>query len=115
MERRIRRRGAPVTIRRKVGALNSVTSMRSPSSELEVTTIGWRRRRVERSAKGDPLSTEEVYYVVPAGAFRDLFAPRDSDLVMDGQAESRVLFVRSREGAGGVVVSHELYVSGVAL
>lgn len=112
VERQIGRAGAPVTVRRKAGALDPVTSTRSSSAELQVETVGVFRRRTQRSAKGDPLSTEESFFMVPVGPFREMFTPQDGDLVMDGHAESRVLSVRTRIIAGEAV-AYELYVSGV--
>lgn len=114
IERLIRRNAVPVTVRRKVGPLNPRTSMRDPAVELEVTTVGVRPQSVQKSAKGDPLSTQDAYWLVPISAFRDAFEPRDGDLVLDDGSESRILFVR-KKNIGGVDVAYQLYVSGVAL
>ena len=114
VERQILRTGAPVTVRRKAGLLDPVTSTRSSSVDLQVQTVGVFRRRTQRSAKGDPLSTEETFFVVPVAPFREMFTPQDGDLVMDGHAESRILSVRTRVFAGEPV-AYELFVSGVVV
>lgn len=114
VERQFRRVGSNLTVRRTVGPLDPVTSTRPSTATLEVETVGYLRKRTQKSLKGDPLSTEEVYYLVPVAPFADAFVPRDSDLVNDGQTESRVLSVRTRE-RGGRAFAFELYVSGIAL
>lgn len=113
VERQNRRMGAPVTVRRKVGALDPVTSKRTSATEIQVETAGFLVRPVQRSAKGDPLSTEEAYYQVPIGPFRGVFTPQDGDLVIDSFGESRVLSVRTHF-LGGQPYAYRLYVSGVA-
>jgi len=114
IEKQIHRNGGPVSVRQKAGALNVVTSTRDVSSELQVETIGVLRRRTQRSAQGDPLSTEDVFYLVPSGPFEGKFVPRDGDLVSDGSNETRVLSVRTRH-AGCTPIAYELAVSGVSV
>jgi predicted nucleic acid-binding protein len=114
VRRQVHRVGAFVTVRRTVGTLDPVTSTRPSTTLLEVETVGVLRRRTQRSMKGDPLSTEDVFYLVSAEPFKGAFVPRDADLVRDAQGESRILSVRTRERSGGAI-AYELYVSGVYL
>lgn len=110
----IRRRGTPVTVRRTVGTHDPVTSTRTVSQVLQVETRGILRRPTQRSMKGDPLSTQETYYLVQASSFHGMFVPKDSDLVIDKKRESRILAVRTREERG-CAIAYELYVGGVEL
>lgn len=113
VEKMIRRIGSrPVAVRTSRGDLDPVTSTRT-AVELQVETIAALLRDTQRSAKGDPLSTEEVYYLVPAPPFRGQFVPADADLVIEGLTESRILSVRTHQ-VGGCVAAYKLYVSGVA-
>lgn len=112
VERLIYRNGVPVTVRRKVGTLDPVTSTRAGVKELEVTTVGVRPQSAQRSAKGDPLSTQDAYYLVPLSPFADAFTPADGDLVIDDSSESRILMVRTKN-IRGRDVAYQLFVSGV--
>lgn len=94
--------------------MDIVTSRRTSSVELQVDTTGVRRRELQRSKLGDPLATADAYYLVPVEPFRNVFEPRDGDLVLDGAIEARVLSVRQRDN-GGKPVAYELAVSGVAV
>lgn len=113
--RSLRRNGVPVSVRRKKGALDMVTSRRTSAVELQVDTVGVRRRDTQRSKLGDPLSTVDAYYLVPIAPFRANFEPRDGDLVLTGDTEMRVLSVRKRFGTRRELIAYELAVSGVAL
>lgn len=112
-ERQIRRVGAPVTVRRVSGGLDPVSSTRTSPITLDVNTVGVFRRPVQRSMQGDPLSTQETFYLVPASAFEGVFTPKDADLVIAGEVESRILAVRTRTIRGRVSL-YELHVAGVA-
>ncbi len=92
-----------------------VTSRRTSAVELQVNTTGLRRRETQRSKQGDPLASNDAYYLVPVAAFCDVFEPRDGDLVLSGDTETRVLSVRKRFGKFGELIAYELGVSGVAL
>lgn len=111
----LERTGTPLTIRRKTGALNPVTSTRDSAVELQVETVGYLRRPTQVSKQGDPLSTTNAYYMVKAAPFRDAFVPKDADLVIDAQLglEARVLSVRPRV-IKGELFAYQLFVSGVA-
>lgn len=111
IERLIRRNGVPVTVRRTDGSVNQVTSTRT-KLELQVETMAVRPQPIQRSAKGDPLSTQEAHYLVPISAFYGSFTPRDGDLVIDDTSESRILAVR-KKNVGGKDVAFQLFVSGV--
>lgn len=115
IRRLLRRNGVPVAVRRKSGTLNLVTSRRTGVVELQVDTYGVRPRAEQRSKLGDPLATEEAYYLVPVEPFRGVFEPRDGDLVMDAGSETVVLSVRTWHGVRGESVAYKLVVSGVAL
>lgn len=113
-ERLLRRNGIPLSVRRKAGASNPVTSMRPSAVELQVDTVGVVGREDQRSKLGDPLATVEAYYLVPRAPFSDAFEPRDGDLVISGTSETRILGVRKWYGARGRVLGYRLVVSGVA-
>jgi len=112
IDRLLRRHGSAITVRRSTGALDPVTSIRAAGT-TDVQTKAVLRKRVQRSQKGDPISSEEVFYLVSPTAFAGIFEPRDADLVIDGTAKSRVMSVRTRQRAG-VVLAYELHVGGVA-
>lgn len=111
VERLIGRSGSTITVKRTTGTLDPVTSTRS-AGEQTVSTAAVFTRSMQRSYKGDPLSTGEAYYSVPASPFAGVFTPRDADLVVDGTAEYRVMAVRTRRRSG-TVFGYRLYVGGV--
>lgn len=115
VSRALFRNGVAVSVRRKAGTLDLVTSRRTSAAEIQVDTIGVRRRDTQRSKLGDPLSTVDAYYLVPLSPFRGVFEPRDGDLVLSGDTEYRVLSVRKRFAGRGEAIGYELAVSGVAL
>lgn len=113
--RLIRRNGKPLSVRRKSGQLDVVTSRRDSAVEMQVETIGFLTRPQQVSAQGDPLSTMNAYYTVEAEPFRDAFEPRDSDLVIDPERglEARVLSVVPKIERGKLL-AFQMFVSGVA-
>ncbi|HZR80360.1 MAG TPA: hypothetical protein VFD92_04610 [Candidatus Binatia bacterium] len=111
IERLRRRTGFTITVKRKTGAFNRVTATRA-SGEQSVSTPATYTRGLQRSIKGDPLTSAQAYYGVPSAPFVGVFEPRDSDLVVDGSSEYRILSVEPQR-RGADVVGYRLYVGGV--
>lgn len=109
----IRRQGTPVSVRRKAGQYNPVTARHDSAVEIQVDTTGVLLKSDQTSMQGDPLSTENAYYLVLAAPFANAFKPKDADLVIDARGlEARVLSVKAKI-LGGKLLAYQLFVSGV--